>query len=163
MRAVADAGPLIHLSWVDRLGLLDGLFDEVLIPPAVQDEVLATYPGTLGLDRLRTALDSGRIRVLPPVGPTDPAPGLDRGEAEALGLAQENHPCILLTDDSPARVEAARLGIPATGTVGILVRARTQGLIQEALPIVLELRRLGQWMSDALVEFVRAQEEHRRG
>ncbi|MBI4306814.1 MAG: hypothetical protein HY678_10895 [Chloroflexi bacterium] len=35
MRAVTDAGPLIHLSWLDRLDLFHLLFDEVIAPAAV--------------------------------------------------------------------------------------------------------------------------------
>lgn len=167
MRAVADAGPLIHLSWVNQLGLLNGLFEEVLLSPAVRDEVLATRAGTLGLDRLRIMFDDGRFRVLAPVRPFDlvqaTEAALDHGEAEALQLAAETSSSILLTDDAPARAEASRRGIAATGTVGILVRARAQGLIQKALPIVLELRRLGQWMSDSLVQFVQEMEERPLG
>ncbi len=45
MRAVADAGPLIRLSWIDRLDLLGALFDQVLVPVAVWNEV--TPPGVI--------------------------------------------------------------------------------------------------------------------
>lgn len=55
MRAVANAGPLIHLSWIGRLDLLPALFDEVLVPLAVQDEVLHAGPDVLGLAALRAA------------------------------------------------------------------------------------------------------------
>jgi predicted nucleic acid-binding protein len=40
VRAVSDAGPIIHLSWIGQLELLEGLFEEVLVPEAVRDEVL---------------------------------------------------------------------------------------------------------------------------
>ncbi len=119
MRAVSDAGPLIHLSWIDQLALLDRLFEEVIVPPAVRDEVLASPAGTLGLDR------------------------------------------ILITDDAPARAEAARRGLGVVGTVGVLTQARDQGLIATALPLLLELRRLGQWMSEALLQTVREEEARR--
>lgn len=38
MRVVSNAGPIIHLSWIDRLSLLPQLFEEVLVPVAVRDE-----------------------------------------------------------------------------------------------------------------------------
>lgn len=30
MRAVSDAGPLIHLSWIDQVDLLERIFEERL-------------------------------------------------------------------------------------------------------------------------------------
>jgi predicted nucleic acid-binding protein len=38
---VADASPLIALQRIEQLGLLQALFGEVLIPPAVAREVAA--------------------------------------------------------------------------------------------------------------------------
>ena len=40
MRAVSDAGTLIHLSWIQQVDLLERIFEEVFVPPAVRDEVL---------------------------------------------------------------------------------------------------------------------------
>jgi len=159
MRAVTDAGPLIHLSWVDRLDLLNALFEEVLVPASVRDEVLEAGRGSLGLDRLEAAFAAGRWRVerarerdaVRLAGSTS----LDAGETAALHLLAGTPSSVFLTDDTLAPAEAERRQIPVIGTVGIIVRARSEGIIREALPVVLELRRLGQWMSDSLVQFVR--------
>jgi predicted nucleic acid-binding protein len=40
VRAVSNAGPIIHRSWIDRLDLLAAPFEEVLMPSAVREEVL---------------------------------------------------------------------------------------------------------------------------
>ncbi len=97
--------------------------------------------------------------------PTDPlrltkrvADALDPGEAEALLLAEEIRADLLITDDAPARPEATRRGLGVAGTVGVLTQARVQRLIPAALPLVLELRRLGQWMSERLVQTIRDEE-----
>ena len=165
MRAVSDAGPLIHLSWIDQLGLLDRLFEEVLVPPAVRDEVLASPAGTLGLDRIQRAFAEGWLQVTAPAGPLrltrSVADALDRGEAEALLLAEEIRADLLITDDAPARAEATRRGLGVVGTVGVLTQARDQGLVPAALPLLLELRRLGQWMSEALLQTIREEEGER--
>lgn len=64
MRVVLDAGPIIHLSWIDRLDLLDAIFEEVLLPAAVRDEILAAPAMTLGI--VREARESGLLpSVLP--------------------------------------------------------------------------------------------------
>jgi uncharacterized protein len=36
---VADSGPLFSLALISRLDILNALFDEVKIPPAVWDEL----------------------------------------------------------------------------------------------------------------------------
>jgi uncharacterized protein len=139
MRAVSDAGPLIHLSWIDQLGLLEQLFEEVIVPPAVRDEVLASPAGTLGLDRIQRVFAEGWLQVGEPTEPLrltqSTAASLDRGEAQALFLAEEIGADLLITDDAPARAEAARRGLGVVGTVGVLTQARDRGLVPAALPL----------------------------
>lgn len=55
MRVVSDAGPLISLSRVGKSGLLPGLFNDVLIPRALRDEVLNVDVERVGLRRLDQA------------------------------------------------------------------------------------------------------------
>jgi predicted nucleic acid-binding protein len=119
---VCDAGPLIHL---DELGCLDLLsdFSEVLVPEAVWVEVLKHRPGALA----HSTVTFRRVR------PTDPEPpalealaqvlSLHTGEWQALRVALEHRPGLLLTDDTAARLAAANLGIVTHGSIGILVRA----------------------------------------
>ena len=58
VKAIASAGPLIHLSWIDQLDLLPCLFDAVLVPFAVRDEVLQASPDVPGVRALRAAFAS---------------------------------------------------------------------------------------------------------
>jgi predicted nucleic acid-binding protein len=112
---VCDAGPLIHL---DEVGCLDLLadFSEVLVPEAVWVEVLKHRPGALA-------------QVL----------SLHTGEWEALRVALEHRPGLLLSDDTAARLAAGNLGIVTHGTVGILVRAIRR--LQRTKPEILALLR----------------------
>jgi len=160
VRVVVDAGPLIHLSWIHQLDLLDHLFEEVFLPPAVRVEVLAPPRGTLGLERVQRALGRAWLQLQAPSTqvPTNTVGSLDPGETEALLLAAEVGADLVLTDDAAARTAARRLGLEAIGTVGVLVIARERGLIPEALPLLLELRRLGQWLSEELVQAVQQRE-----
>jgi predicted nucleic acid-binding protein len=48
---------------------------------------------------------------------------LHSGEQEALHLCVEFGDCLLLTDDTAARLAAKSLGVQAHGTLGLLVRA----------------------------------------
>jgi predicted nucleic acid-binding protein len=162
---VLDAGPIIHLSWIDQLQLLSRLFADVVIPAAVEKEILAPPAGTLGLDAIHVALGEGRLRVSPALTSTEAEtelPGLGSGELEALILAEGLGADLLITDDALARREAAARGQNVTGTLGVLALARDRGLIESVLPIVVELRRLGQWVSEELVESIRQEEADMR-
>lgn len=134
---VCDAGPLIHL---DEIGALDLLadFQRVLVPAAVWREVQRHRPAAL-------AHPSLVIERLEPVLPAPPGLetlsqvlSLHSGEWEALRLILE-HPGLLLTDDTAARLAATSLGIRAHGTIGILIRAIRRN--QRTKPQVLALLR----------------------
>jgi predicted nucleic acid-binding protein len=82
MKAVVNAPPLIALARVDQLALLNQLFDEVLVPPAVYQEV--TVQG-VNLPGAALVMQSDWIRVQAPVTPPTIEPlllGLDAGEGD---------------------------------------------------------------------------------
>ena len=87
------------------------------------------------------------------------APPLDLGEAAALVLAEELAADVVLLDDKRARAVAARRGLQFTGTVGILRDARDRGLVRAAYPLIIQLRALGFWISDAVITRVGAEEQ----
>ena len=118
---VADAGPIIHL---DELSCLDILadFGKVIVPEAVWLEVQRHRPKTLesvdGLFSRQPALQPSQwVKALTPLYT------LHAGEQEALHLCVEFDNCLLLTDDTAARLAAKSLSIPAHGTLGLLIRA----------------------------------------
>ena len=61
---------------------------------------------------------------------------LDPGEAEAIALACELKPAIVLLDETDGRAEARRLGLPTIGTIGILADARKSGRLQKVKPLL---------------------------
>lgn len=122
MIAVSNSSPLVALERIGRLGLLDGIFSDVLIPLAVAAETAVGEPPTcLAVRAISTPL--------PPAGPA-----LGSGERESIALALETRPDWLILDDRPARRLARRLGLAVIGTVGVLVLAKDQGLISGLKP-----------------------------
>jgi predicted nucleic acid-binding protein len=158
LRVVLDAGPVIHLSWLGRLDLLPALFEEVLVPPEVRDEVLAAPDGTPGLSDIRAALERGHLTVRAAPGSPLPSPStmLGAGEVAAIALAEAVSADVLISDDAAAR------GLAVTGTIGVLVAGREQGRVDAVLPHVLELRRLGLWVSQALIDEIGRDERRTR-
>lgn len=166
VRTVADAGPVIHLAWINQLHVLDALFDEVLIPSAVRSEVLSPTGRGLGRAQIQAMLAAGRLKVQAPTTSEDTETpwrqnGRDRGELEALDLVEQVGADLFITDDARARAEALRREIDVTGTLGVLRTARDDGLIDAVLPLLIELRRFGQWLSESLIDQVRRDEGSR--
>jgi predicted nucleic acid-binding protein len=151
MIVVCDTGPLIALAKLDQLSLLRQVFSHVLIPPAVQRELLAkSGPESARLDNAMEDL----IRVGPP-GPLSPevklaTQRLNIGEQQAVALAHQ-HQALLVIDDRLGRVAAQRMGLAVTGSVGVLLRAKEARLIPGVHPLLDEMRRSGYWLSDETV------------
>jgi predicted nucleic acid-binding protein len=118
---VADAGPVIHL---DELNCLDVLadFEKVYVPDAVWLEVLNHRPRSM--ESFPTLfVRQSPLKTSPLVTALTPIYTLHNGEQEALHLCLEWSNCVLLTDDTAARLAAKSLGISAHGTLGLLIRA----------------------------------------
>ena len=122
---ICDAGPVIHL---DELGCIDLLssFSRVLVPVAVWQEVQRHRPNALALPCLEKI--SATKPEPPELEAVAVALSLHTGEWEAIRVALEHPACVLLTDDTAARLAAGNLGIRVHGTIGILVRSVRQGL-----------------------------------
>ena len=121
MIVVSDTTAITTLLKAGMEGLLPQLFENVTIPQAVWDELLAFHSQLPNSVLLRAV---GRAdRRLPETAL------LGRGEAEAITLAKEINADLLLTDDLKARGIAAGLNIKCTGLLGLLIRAKQRGHI----------------------------------
>lgn len=151
MTLICDTGPLIALAKINRLHLLHDLFEDVVIPDAVHDELLAKA-GTES-ERISEAIEEF-ISVEATGGVADAYPRLAAplgpGEQESISLATELG-ATLLMDDRRARIVARSLGIPLTGTIGVLLLAKSSGLLDAVRPALEECVREGYFLSAALI------------
>lgn len=72
-----------------------------------------------------------------------PSKGLGKGEVEAIALALRLNADWLLMDDLSGRREAIRIGLTVMGTVGVLIRAEQESLIEPLEPLLDELEAAG--------------------
>ena len=150
---VADAGPLIALGRLRKLELLAGVFEKVIVPPAVLDEM--QYRADLAdAQAIFAARQSGLLVVdgspgEPAILPSDANLGV--GEAAAICLAAALGHGVLM-DEKLGRAVAEKLKLSVIGTVGVLLIARRRGLIPAVKPLLEELRASGHHLSTALIQ-----------
>ena len=150
---VVNTTPLIALSAVHQLDLLRQLYGEVVIPAAVRAEVLAGGRRGTGVAEI-AARPWIRTLALRDPGRADLLSDLDRGEAEVIALAQEARAGLVIIDERLARRHADRLGLPLTGTMGVLLKAKANGLLGRIGPLVGQIRISGVRLGDDLVRRV---------
>ncbi len=131
--AIADSGPLICLARINQLELLPQLFSKIFVPPEVWNEVTVKgqgYPSAQEISRVTWFIfqtpDPQMVKPLSIL--------VDDGEAQAIALAQSIPESTILMDDARARKIAERLEIKQVGTIGLLLRAKKQHLLEKIKP-----------------------------
>jgi len=79
---------------------------------------------------------------------------LGSGEAEAIALAVAHPGSLLILDDSLGRRIAGLSKVTHTGTLGVLVKAKNEGLLASVSPVVEALRQTTMYLSASLIEMV---------
>lgn len=148
---IADSTPIISLALLGRLDLLRHLYREVLIPPAVFAELVAGGSRPAGLEDLKAVPWIRRVSLAEP-GRFAFFADLDRGEAEVLALALERDAWVVVVDKRLGRRHAARLGLRLTGTLGLLMAGKREGLVDRVEPMLDRLQESGFRMSPELRE-----------
>ena len=130
MIVVADTSPINYLLLIDQIDLLLRLFQQIIIPDVVRDELLD--PSAPTVLRQWIANPPSWLTVQTVSGVDTTLNALDPGEQAAITLAQTLPADLLIIDERLGRRIASDRGIPIIGTLGILDDAASQGLIQLA-------------------------------
>lgn len=147
---VCDTGPLIALSLVDHLQLLQSLFPQVLVPRAVLDEVSAGGSERPGCHAI---LAAGWLETVEDIG-LDPllAAELGAGEAAVIASAYKIGARLVLLDDRKARrIAVGAYKLRVKGSAGVLVAAKRAGLIPAVRPLLQAMIDRGYYLSQRLV------------
>jgi len=134
-QAISNAGPLIHLAKANALQTLQTLYHNILIPEEVKTEIVDKgkekgHPDALLIEK---ATQQGWIKTIqtklnPDFQKAAKTAGLRKAEASVIQYAYQNHLTALL-DDEPARTFARTLNITIRGTLGILIQATKNNII----------------------------------
>lgn len=137
MSIVSDTTAITTLLKVEQVDLLSKLFGHLIVPVAVEEELLAFH-----------SVLPEFIHVHPVTKGTPRLPGtesLGRGEAEAIQLAKELGASLLLTDDRKARVAAEALGVKCAGLAALLVLAKQRGHLDSVSDLLAALAKRGRF------------------
>lgn len=136
---ISDASPLIALADIGKLEILQHLYSNITITDIVRNEIRVDLPDWISVS---SNYDPQQMQVL--------ELELDAGEASAIALGLKSPNSTLILDESKGRKAAKRLGLKVTGTVGIIIKAKRQGVIQSGKEILIALEEHGFWLSQKL-------------
>ena len=152
VQLILDTSAVIVLAKSGLADLLPPLANRVAIPAEVEHEVRAR-PGTAPDAAIRLLDEATWIERLPPLSIAAHAT-LGPGELAVIQWAQQRPGWVAVLDDLAARTLAFRSSLRVTGCVGLVQRAKVEGLIGVARPAIDALRAAGLYMSDPF--YVRA-------
>jgi len=152
LKVVCNTSPILSLLKIRQLDLLRALYGQIIVPHAVWQEMEAGRKKAYYYDL--TLLPWIEIRSVEQPAVIAAFNTLDLGEAEVLVIAQEISADLVIIDETIGRAYAHRLGLTLTGTLGILLKAKQQGLVPVIKPLLEALRSQGVWLSDRVVQDV---------
>lgn len=152
MNVVCNTSPLLVLANIQRLGLLTQLYARLVIPGAVCDEIGAKADDAAAQMQALVATPLVTVQRATPQTLAGLPVDLGPGEREAIALALETAADLVVLDDQAGRRLARARGLQVTGTVGVLIEARSRGLLPALRPELGRLRDAGLWMADAFYQ-----------
>ncbi len=154
MIVVSDTSSISNLLLINQLDLLQKIYSNIYIPPAVYDEILQLESEGRDLSYLKSKtwiiVESNfkkNISLSPPKY-------IDAGEAEAIDLALHLKADRLLIDERKGTFLANELGITTIGLLGIIIIAKENNFIQSAKILLDQLININFWLSKNLYQQV---------
>lgn len=150
---VINTGPIIALvAAAESLEWLPAFYDRILIPYEVVQEIEAGgvgNPESLALHGIKDLVMMGREKAdLPPALLRE----LDLGEASVIHAAICHDIPTVAIDEKAGRRIARLNNLKVTGSLGILIKAKKQGLIDNLSNCISRMRFQGIWISEILVQ-----------
>lgn len=151
-KVIVNTTPLIALSHVGQLSVLKELYGEIIIPEAVYRE-LSVKAESICKRTVDMSLDWIRVgKIQNQMAKSMYKTQLHDGEVEVMILSKEIGADVVIIDDANAKKHAKYLGLPVTGTLGVLIKAKQEGYIEALKPILYQMIEHGIYISNSLVE-----------
>ena len=148
MKVICNTTPLISLSAIDSLFLLETIYTSVIVPEAVSEEI--NQGGRINVPDLTSF---NWIEIIPNILTFEERLlfQLDYGERQVILNAIKLQADLVLLDDKVARNIAEYLGINVKGTLGVLVEAKRKNIISSFRDLAIKMREQGIYFSLQLI------------
>ena len=158
MIVIADTTPLITLLKINHFNVLKSLFGTIHIPIGVYEE-LTENPNFSEESKIIKNCDFLEVHndiSFDRVDLLRRATGLDKGESEAIILADSLKEKTLIIDEAHGRSVAEQMGIPITGVIGVLIAAYKKGYLSsdEIKKCVEIMKNSNRFISNSLYELL---------
>lgn len=151
MIVVSNTSPLTNLAAIGQFHLLQRLYSTLHIAEGVWTELNARGKAWPGSREVQAADWIIRHTVEPQAALAELCTQLDRGEAESIMLGLKLQADLILLDENEGRRAAQKLGLRPIGVLGLLLSAKSRGLIGAVHPELDALRqRANFYLSDRL-------------
>ena len=152
-KVIVNSTPLIVLCGIGELEILQKLYQEIFIPTAVFQEVTAIedsasmqIKAAYEWIHVKSICDNREKKMY--------KAKLHAGEVEVMILAQEEGANLVIIDDNAAKKTAKYLGLTVTGTLGILLKAKRQGIVEKVSPLLSKMKQNGFYIDSRIEAFV---------
>lgn len=155
MKLLVDASVFITLAEIDALHLLDKLDRDVVVPQLVANEI-QDDPARAKLEDMQEEwldVESADGEDVESAMTRLGREGEPRGDAALLALASTYDDDVVVTDDKPLRNTCKTLGIPLSGSVGVVVASVEKGILpsDEAKELLVAMDEVGARFSASLL------------
>ncbi len=144
MIVISDTTPILSLLKAGQLGLLEKMYQTIVIPEAVYNELTGNNSYETEWKAIESCpfLSVEKVDNVESVQILRNVTGLDAGESESLVLYGEKNADLLVIDEHKGRSVAKKMSVEHIGTVGILMLAYDKGMlaaeeVREILEILL--------------------------
>lgn len=127
---VCDTSCFIVLTNIGHLDLLQKVYGQILTTPEVALEYGQSLPDWIIIEQAVNIQMQQLLELQ-----------LDKGESSAIALALGTPECTVILDDIKARKIAERLGLEITGTIGVIAKAKLNGIIPSIKPLIEKIKR----------------------
>jgi len=138
---ISDTSCFIILTNIGHLDLLQQVYGNVITTPEVATEYSLKLPDWVHI------VSPANINMQNML-----AQYIDMGEASAIALGIEIEGCTIILDDYSARKMAEKLNLAITGTIGVIIKAKKDGIITSIKPFIERLKATNFRLSPSLYD-----------
>lgn len=147
---VVNTTPLIALAAANCLEALALLYQRVIVPHEVAEEIQAGGKNGIGVAEMANA-PWLQVQPNPALIPAYLANALDRGEAAVIATALDLDIKRVCIDETVGRRVARLAGLDITGSLGVLIKAKQRGFLVVIKDAAQRMRQRGIWLSPAVI------------